>query len=378
MGLTPEVMISPKTLNNWLTMGYGVDTFGYNRMVILDVDSPEGYRKGHVPGAYLLENNNVDLWATRSNGITDTAFQVATRTQMDEIIRRVNIDSDAIVIITGNSMMQIGRAYFNFRYWGFPRQSLKVLNSTNATYAASGFALQTATPPTPEPCSYSVCKVLSRTSFSDVRASFQEMILVSEDNDPGTVIIDSRSADEYSGKAGGTQVNRQKGIYVVFEGHIKTAVNQDHKVLLEEQSSSNPVLFKDDLAAIFKEINIDKTTTSFVYSRTGPGAAVTFLALDAMLNWPVTIYDGGWSQWGQMAGIDPNTGGMLEKDSPWRTDTLGRSESITLNKPNGFRVDSRGHYNSFAKQADEINRHDSAICGGAAKGSAIGPIAPGY
>jgi len=347
-------------------------------MVILDVDSPEGYRKGHVPGAYLLENNNVDLWATRSNGISDSAFQVATRTQMDEIIRRVNIDSDAIVVITGNDMKQIGRAYFNFRYWGFPRQSLKVLNGTNANYAASGFTLQTTTPPTPEPCSYSVCNVLSRTSFSDVRASFQEMVLVSEDNDPRTVIIDSRSVDEYSGKAGSTLVNRQKGIYAAFEGHIKTAVNLDYKTLLEEQNSSNPILYKDDLAAMLKEINIDKTTISFVYNRTGPKAAVAFLALDAVLNWPVKIYDGGWSQWGQMAGIDPSTGGRLEKGSPWRTDTLGRSESITFNKPNGFLADSGGFYNSFAKQADEINRHDSTVCGATIKGSDLGPVAPGY
>ena len=378
MGLTPEVMITPATLNNWVTMGYGVDTFGYYRMVILDVDSPEGYKKGHVPGAYLLENNNVDLWSTRSNGITDTAFQVATRTQMDEIIRRVNIDSDAIVIITGNDMKQIGRAYFTFRYWGFPRQSLKVLNGTKATYAAAGFALQTTTPPSPEPCSYSVCNVLSRTSFSDVRASFQEMLLVSEDNDPMTVIIDSRSAEEYSGKAGSTLVNRQESTYAAFEGHIKTAVNLDYKTLLEGQISSNPILYKDDLAAMLKEINIDKTTTSFVYGRTGPGAALTFLALDAVLNWPVKIYDGGWIQWGQMAGIDPDTGGLLEKDSPWRTDTLRHSESITFSKPNGFVVDSSGSYNSFAKQADEINRYDSDICGGAPKNSDIGPVAPGY
>ena len=68
---------------------------------------------------------------------------------MDEIIRRTNIDSDAIIVITGSRMTSIGRAYFNFRYWGFPRQQLKVLNGTSATYAAAGFALQTEDPPVP-------------------------------------------------------------------------------------------------------------------------------------------------------------------------------------------------------------------------------------
>ena len=69
-------------------MGYGVDTFGYGRMVILDVDSRQGYNQGHVPGAFLLENTSADLWALRSNGVTDTPYQVATKEQMDDIIRR--------------------------------------------------------------------------------------------------------------------------------------------------------------------------------------------------------------------------------------------------------------------------------------------------
>ncbi|MGW8161389.1 MAG: rhodanese-like domain-containing protein, partial [Desulfobulbales bacterium] len=104
MDLVPEVMISPKTLNSWLTGGYGVDTFGYNRIVILDVDDTDGYHQGHIPGAYLLEESSADLWATRSNGISDTSCQVATQIQMDEIIRRTNIDNDSIIILTGRTM----------------------------------------------------------------------------------------------------------------------------------------------------------------------------------------------------------------------------------------------------------------------------------
>lgn len=61
MSLVPEVMITPKTLNIWLIEGYGVDTFGYNRIVILDVDDTEGYLQGHIPGAYLLEDGSADL-----------------------------------------------------------------------------------------------------------------------------------------------------------------------------------------------------------------------------------------------------------------------------------------------------------------------------
>jgi 3-mercaptopyruvate sulfurtransferase SseA len=378
MGLVPEVMISPKTLNSWLTMGYGVDTFGYYRMVILAVDSKEGYRQGHIPGAFLLEDNSADLWSERSNGISVNSFQVPTRDQMDEIVRRANIDTDSIIIITGSSMTGIGRAYFNFRYWGFPRQQLKVLNGTTTTYGAAGFALQTENPPVPVPCQYSVCNTRNLSSFSAVRASLAEMIAQAEDSTAESTILDTRSSAEYAGTPGSTIVNRENNEYVTFEGHLKRAVNVDYKTLLVEQSPGNPLIPKEDLEKIMNRKNIDGKNISYVYGRNGQEDGVAYLALDAELNWPVKLYDGGWSQWGQMAGNSASQGGMLQEDSPWRTDMTTRSESITYNKPNGYPLATGGKYNSYAQQGDAISRSDLAVCGKTGENLKTVPPAPGY
>jgi 3-mercaptopyruvate sulfurtransferase SseA len=378
MALVPNVMINASTLNNWLTMGYGIDTYGYYRTVILDVDSPEGYNQGHVPGAYLLEEGPADLWSTRSNGVSVNSFQVTTKAQMDAIIRRMNIDKDSIIVITGNSMTGIGRAYFNFRYWGFPRQQLKVLNVTNADYVAAGFVLENETPPSPEPCQHTVCNLQLHSSAYTVRASLQEMIHIAEDNNPQTIIIDSRSPDEYGGNVGSTSADRQEAEYVVFEGHINTALNLDHQNLIGALGDSNLSRSKELLADTMKKIGLDNTMSFFVYHRTGLEASITFLILDAVLNWRVKVYDGGWIQWGQMAGVDVDTGGQIEEGSLWRTDISGRSESVNYNKPNGFMVKQKKQYNSFAKQADEINIYDSAVCGITPKGVDGRPITPGY
>jgi len=376
MGLIPEVMITPKTLHSWLTMGYGFDTFGYYRMVILDVDTREGYRQGHAPGAYLLEDT--DLWATRSNSISVDRFQVPTQAQMDAVIRRTNIDNDAIVIITGSTMTGIGRAYFNFRYWGFPRQQLKVLNSTNTAYAAAGFALHTESPPAPEPCQYTVCSTRGLNSFSAVRASFAEMITLAEDKDPETVIIDTRSPAEYAGNPGSTLLDKDKNEYAAFEGHIKTAVNIDYKTLLVGQSNTNQLLPRDDLLKILSQHNIAANRISILYGRDGQEDSTLFLVLDGALNWPAKLYDGGWSQWGQMAGNSLQKGGMLQEDSPWRTDSPARSESISYNKSFGFAIEASGNYNSYAQQGDAINRLDLESCGKQATNLIIAPLAPGY
>jgi hypothetical protein len=54
-------------------------------------------------------------------------------------------------------------------------------------------------------------------------------------------------------------------------------------------------------------------------------ASSAFFVLDAILDWPVSLYDGSWSQWGQMAALN---GGTLKTDSPWRTDVPSRSEVV--------------------------------------------------
>lgn len=378
MGLIPEVMIKPETLKSWLTMGYGVDTFGYNRMVVLAVDSTDGYRQGHIPGAYLLEDGPTDLWSTRSNGISVDAFQVPTQAQMDVIIRRTNIDSDAIIVITGSNMSNIARAYFNFRYWGFPRQQLKVVNGTNLSYAAAGFTLHTENPAKPEFCQYSVCRTKGLSSFSAVRASFMEMLSVAEDNDPSSIIIDTRFSESYDGNPGSTLLNKDKSGYVTFEGHIRTAVNIDYKTLLTGQSNSDYLLPKEDLLNVLKKRDINENKISFVYGSGGKEDSVLFLVLDAVLNWPVKLYDGGWSQWGQMAGNSQEIEGMLQEDSPWRTDSAARSELISYNKSFGFNVATGGIYNSYATHGDDINKSDLEVCGKKGEKLRTGPIAPGY
>jgi len=62
-------------------------------------------------------------------------------------------------------------------------------------------------------------------------------------------------------------------------------------------------------------------------------ASSAFFVLDAILDWPVSLYDGSWSQWGQMAAVEYSTPSgtikaALNSDSPWRTDVPSRSELV--------------------------------------------------
>jgi 3-mercaptopyruvate sulfurtransferase SseA len=378
IGFIPEVLIRPEILHSWLSMGYGVDTFGYNRMVILAVDSREGYQQGHVPGAYLLEENETDLWATRSNGVSVNPFQVATREQMDAIISRTNIDADAVIVLTGGSLTGIGRAYFNFRYWGFPRQQLKVLNSTMKGYRAAGYPLQREAPPSPEISLYSVCSAPGLSAFSAIRASLAEMLKLAEKTADGVIIVDSRPAAAYEGSPGSTLLDRETQAYAAFEGHVKNALNLDSRLLLVAGNEARQLLPKDDLQKVMQAHHIIEDKISFVYGSNGQEDSLLFLALDAGLNWPVKLFDGGWSLWGQLAGNSPTSGGMLPDDSPWRTDTPARSAAITYNKPQGLAVAAGEGVNPYTQHGSGVNILDMATCGRKGEKLQTLPVAPGY
>jgi len=355
-GTQPQVMIDAATLNNWVVNGYGTDANGYNKLVILDVDSASN---DHIPGSYNHDTGD-DVKATRSNGVSFTISQVPTKEAMDALIQRTGIDAHTVVALVGNgTMMNVGRAYFNFRYWGFPKERLKVLNGTkNATYRdAGGYALSSVATPLPTPSTYSTDDLTPNVS---VRASLEDMIAYAQDNDPFTVVIDARSADEYNGVARKT-TGATSGTYVAFEGHVATAEHQEYVTLHQGGNRANPLLPEDELIAAMTTINMDEDSTGISYCKTSWRATIQFLALDAVLGWDAKIYDGAWIQWGLMASNDPAVGGALEDDSPWRTDNT-LSESINYNrKVVGPLVGA----DSFSSEAKDINENDKAICAGA-------------
>lgn len=257
-----SVLIDPATLNNWITNGYGTDSSGFSKIVVLDVASTTSYTgSGHVQNAFLLDTA-ADLTTTRSDGVSDTITMVATRTMMDNLIQRTGIDGKTVVVITGDSLLNMGAAYFNFRYWGFPKDRLKVLDRTNAAYKSAGFTLVNTIPPAPASSTYSVCQLTQNTSL---RAPLAEMVSVAEGSVPGTVVWDVRTANEYNGVAGSTTGPSGSATtgFVAFEGHVKGAVNLVHTTHLSPDGST--LLPPDTIRASLTTAGITPDKTAYTY-----------------------------------------------------------------------------------------------------------------
>jgi 3-mercaptopyruvate sulfurtransferase SseA len=384
-----SVLVSPATLDGWITQGYGTDAFGYHKLVVLDVSAAGGYAAGHIPGAFHLDTAT-DLMVSRSEGIggtyayTDTngvtytelnvPAEVASSEMMNALFRRTGIDRNTVVALAADTMLNAGIAYFNFRYWGFPKQRIRVLDRTKAAWVTAGHSLDTATPSSPSPSTYGVCDLIQNTSF---RATLADMIQVAKGAVPRAIAWDVRTANEFNGVAGATAgpFSGKPGYAkkVAFEGHVQGAVNLVYTALLTDANST--LLDVDTIKATLSANGITPDVRTHVYCRTGPRGTVGFLILDGVLGYPASLYDGSWMEWGQMA--TTLKGGALADGSQWRTDTAELTASITYAVDNALTVDSIVGANSSSLRADLVNVTDSSVCGGGRPGEGR-PIAPGY
>lgn len=265
---TTSTLIAPETLKAWMDSG-AVNSTGFDKVVILDVTSLGTYTAGHIPGAQFL--NSSDLLQTRQEGPAADINMSPDGPHMDAVIQKYGIDTTTTIVFTSggaspsaNSVLNATRAYWTFRYWGFPKGKLKLLDGINFSWAAA-YGLTTDTPPSPAPSTYSVKNnVALRT---DLRASLNDMINVAEGRVANAVPIDMRSVStdgSYAGKRGSTAGVFTSGTYVVFEGRLKGGKAMLFTSMFDPTNNYR-FLSPDVLAVMFMAVGIDSTKFTHVY-----------------------------------------------------------------------------------------------------------------
>jgi thiosulfate/3-mercaptopyruvate sulfurtransferase len=352
---TASALIDVATLKGWVDAGL-VNSNSGEKVVILDFTDQATYDLGHIPGSVRVDAT--EITQTRLEGVGEMAQLVADGTHMDAIIKKAGINANSTLVFTSNSLSSATRLYTTFRYWGVPKERLKVLNGIDSAWRAAGNPMSTITP-TIQPSTYNVTPTGVSRLQPQLRASLGEMMNVVRNFDASKqVIIDTlsnpasvlaqpvtagnisatppvlpsaRPSNMYRGYPGSTSgllpyASSTTTEYVVFEGHMRNAVNLYQASLY----LNNLYLPADDgtansLKSRFNAVGMDETKTAYVYCRAGNAASVEFFALDGILNWNVVWYDGSWGQWGLMS---DKKGGKLKADSIWSTYGLSAADPV--------------------------------------------------
>lgn len=246
---------------------------------VLDCRAEREYRKGHVPGAILLDAKN---WAyhfgdRRKAGTEESAWRT---TAAFHYLHRLDQE---IVIYDDLSSKDAARVWWILRYLGFT--NAKLLNGGWSDWLAGKYATSTELRLPVEMSSGNWKKIelqFDRERFATKETVHKQL----ESTARRTLFIDARSEDEFCGKANTAKRN----------GAIPGSKHLEWSELLDKDTHR----FKspEELKKLFDEAGIDLNKPLITYCQSGGRASVMAFALELMGAKNVKNYYASWAEWG--------------------------------------------------------------------------------
>lgn len=286
-GHASNVLIDAATLKGWIDAGLVNRENSFDgRVVIIDVGDAADFNAGHIPGAQLWTNNGIN----RFEGPVLSSNMVLDGAAMDAYLQQMGIDEQTTVVFAGKS--NPARIYFMFRYWGFAKEQLKVLDGNKAAWTTTypGTLVTSATTPASGSCS-----VRDLDFNPDVRAALSELIIGVKAS-PQTIQPLNSLINNTEKAAGTTGIFDPSGDYVIFQGSITGAGHIDNAAYY----SSGKVKTATEIKALLTAVGIDGKKPIATYCRAGNAASYAFMPIDMATDYDVMVYDGSWSQWGSL------------------------------------------------------------------------------
>ena len=242
------------------------------RIVEVDVSSA-AFAEGHIPGAVL--------WDAYTD-LRHSDYSPIDSDELDAVLSKAGVAPEATVVFYGYA------PYLG--YWLMDRhghERIRLMEGGRDPWESAGYAW-TAETSQPEPTAY------ERGSGRPERIASRREVQAAID-DPGTVLVDVRSAEEFSGErfwpSGATEGAGRPG-------RIPGAVHVPVDLIREGDGS---LADGEELRAVCDRLNLDRGSRLITYCTIGNRASQAAFALEQLLGYPdVAVYYGSWSEWGSL------------------------------------------------------------------------------
>jgi thiosulfate/3-mercaptopyruvate sulfurtransferase len=271
----PEVLVDTE----WVSKNPPNDNL---KLVEVDYDPENGYRKGHINGATLI-------WWKRD--INDPITRdIIDKKQFETLMSKNGIKSDSQVILYGDFNNWFAAfVFWVFKYYG--HKNVKIMNGGRKKWE-----LEKKPYTTDEP-KISATTYIAQPPNDGLRAYLFDVRRSLDKKD--IALVDVRSPKEFTGEI--TAPPEYPMEHAQRGGHIPNAQNIPWATAVNDADGTFKTVAELQQNYVPKGITPDKEI--ICYCRIGERSSHSWFVLTYLLGYPqVRNYDGSWTEWGNMIG----------------------------------------------------------------------------
>jgi len=271
----PEVLVDTE----WVANNPPNDT---RKLVEVDYDPENGYRKGHIKDASLI-------WWKRD--INDPVRRdIISKKQFEDLMNKNGIKPDTEVILYGDFNNWFAAfVFWVFKYYG--HENLKIMNGGRKKWELENREYTTDEP------QLQATEYKSAPPDEGLRAYLFDVWRALDKVD--SVMVDVRSPKEFTGEI--TAPPEYPMEHAQRGGHIPGANNIPWATAVNDADGT----FKsvEELNKIYQQKGVNPDKDVICYCRIGERSSHTWFVLKYLLGYSnVRNYDGSWTEWGNMIG----------------------------------------------------------------------------
>lgn len=250
------------------------EIFKNSTVKVIDFRRPSDYQKEHITGA-------LNIWRTDiENSSYPYGGMMASTKQVEELFSRLGIkNNDTLIIYDDNGLVDSARLWWVLQNYDY--ENVRLLHGGFSAWKSNSGAVTDK-------------ETLIKASSFKLTEKPSLKYLITKDEvlkelDSNTVILDTRSTDEFSGKA------QKNGAFK--GGRIPKSKLIDWAAAID-YNGTKKMKSLEDLKNIYGELTASKEGKIIVYCHSGVRSAHTTFVLTQLLGYKnIKNYDGSWTEW---------------------------------------------------------------------------------